>query len=173
MGREIRRVPPNWQHPVYTEDDAPSNRVGQPRPCHDTDYPTAAAKWKRDFAEWEARGPIRVMRDGSLWDCEFWEYDSPPDPETCRPAFAEEPTWWQVYETVSEGTPVSPAFETKEALIDYLAEHGDFWAQHRGDPPPSREVARRFVEGGWAPSAIVTAGRVRTGIDSVEEFGKP
>jgi hypothetical protein len=72
--------------------------------------------------------------------------------------------WWQVYETVSEGTPVTPPFATKEELIEYLVEHGDFWDQrNRHDyrcyvdpgcyPPWSRKAATTFVmEDGWCPS---------------------
>jgi len=68
-------------------------------------------------------------------------------------------TWFQAYETVSEGTPVTPPFATQEELIDYLATRGDFWDQHRGEGPWPRENARKFVLGsGWAPSMIVTTG---------------
>ena len=50
---------------------------------------------------------------------------------------AEELTWWQVYGTVSEGTPDTPAFATSAELIYYLFTYGDY---------PSREAATAFVE---------------------------
>jgi hypothetical protein len=78
---------------------------------------------------------------------------------------------------VSEGTPVSPPFATKEELADYLAERGDFWDQKRcltpewvtlwgGTPGISgwgKEAAYRFVNAGWAPSMIATGGIVADG----------
>jgi hypothetical protein len=65
------------------------------------------------------------------------------------------PTWFQVYETVSEGTPVTPPFATKEELVDYLVANGDFWDQHRGDGGWSRENAEAFVGAGFAMSLVV------------------
>lgn len=52
---------------------------------------------------------------------------------------------WQVWETVSEGSPVTPVFATAELLIDYLVE-SDGW---------QRDSAVRFVKAAWAPSLIV------------------
>ena len=115
MGREIRRVPRDWEHPVYDEETAQNVRqVGEPIPLLRPDYG--------------------------------------------RPADA-----YQVYETVSEGTPVTPVFETAEALVDYLVEHGDFWHQDdvaRGSRRrrPTREQAEAFVREGSVPLLIVEVG---------------
>lgn len=84
-----------------------------------------------------------------------------PDEATKAEAEAWEPTpvpsgeWWQVWETVSEGSPVTPPFATAAELIDHLVAHGDAWDQKRGRPGWSRESATRLVEGGWAASMIV------------------
>ena len=133
MGREIRRVPPHWEHPRYTTDDALSpSMVGEYRPCHDRDFKTAALEWKEEFRQWE-RG---AHEDARKYGCdEFWEYCPPPDKNTCRPAFVENPSWYQVYETVSEGTPVTPPFKTKDELYRHLITVGDDWAVGRGNGP--------------------------------------
>lgn len=55
----------------------------------------------------------------------YWEYEPPPDPDRHRPAFGAEATWYQVYETVTEGTPVTPPFETLAELVDWLVEKGE------------------------------------------------
>ena len=67
-----------------------------------------------------------------------------------------------MYGTVTEGTPVSPPFETPEELAAYLSKHGDFWDQKRlrdGDDRlvviPSYDDALKFVTGGWSPTAII------------------
>lgn len=60
---------------------------------------------------------------------------------------------WQLWETVSEGSPISPVFPTPEGLIDFMS-------QPPLDPYPwargySRKAAEAFVRGsGWAPSAV-------------------
>lgn len=166
MGREIRMVPPNWEHPRYTAEDVsnyPRAREGQYRACHNEDYESACKKWYAEAAAWKPRDP----EDYCQW---YHEYaGDPPDEVSYRPKFEAEPTWLQVYETVSEGTPVTPPFATPEELIDYLVAHGDFWDQRRckepdwatlwgGTPGVSgwkRENAERFVKAGWAPSMVV------------------
>ena len=75
-------------------------------------------------------------------------------------------TWFQVYETVSEGTPVSPPFATREELVEYLVKNGDFWAQYRGEGGYSRKAAEAFVKDEWAPSLVVQNGIVQSGIEA-------
>ncbi len=156
MGREIRRVPPNWEHPKYTKDSAgghPSN-IGKDRPCFDKDFVTACAKWLSGLAEWKPE-----ENNGY----QYWEgWSEPPDRDSYRKPFTEEPTWFQAYETVSEGTPVTPSFATEAELVDYLVEYGDYWYQKdareggRGfRTKPSREQAMAFVSGGYTPSMTV------------------
>lgn len=53
-------------------------------------------------------------------------------------------TAFQIYENVSEGTPVSPVFDTAEALAQWLAQEG--WRQ---------ETIDSLLEAGHAPSFIV------------------
>jgi hypothetical protein len=67
---------------------------------------------------------------------EAWESTPPPDGEG-----------WQLWETVSEGSPVSPVFATRDAFVDFLVDEG--W---------SRDGAEHFADVGWAPSAIAVVG---------------
>lgn len=75
---------------------------------------------------------------------EGWKPTDPPAGE-----------WWQVWETVSEGSPVTPAFATDAELIDYLVAEGDAWTQGRGDGGWTLENAVAFVSAGWAMSGIM------------------
>ena len=140
MGREIRMVPPNWKHPEGNNSGFQS--------LHDEDYETVTREWKKGYALWE-KG-----EHPSQEDYEFWEYAGTPDEDICRPKFTEEPTWFQMYETVSEGTPVSPPFKTKAELVDYLVKNGDFWDQSRGDGGWERKNAESFVDTGFAMSGL-------------------
>lgn len=163
MGREIRRVIPNWEHPKTKNGD-------QYQPMFDRTFEEECKKWIEGFESWI---------DGTHPDFEeygdkyaYWEWEgNPPDRKYYLPHRTdEEATWYQLYETVSEGTPVSPPFETKKELIDYLVENGDFWCQGRPDErPPTREQATRLVEGGWAPSMIMVHGGPNSGIYNAYE----
>lgn len=153
MGREIRRVPPNWEHPRYTKDDAADRRkIGELRPVFDQDYQTASEEWMANFALWqEGKHPAQP--------CEycryFWEYDSPPDEEYHRTQkwSMDDATHYQMYETVTEGTPITPIFATKEDLVQHLMHHGDDWDVRRGNDGWSEQAARSFVDTGFAPSS--------------------
>jgi len=125
------------------------------QPLYDKDYESACAEWKKEFAEWENGERERVrMEHGD--DLEYWDWDGmPPDKDYYRPKWSEEEmNGFAVYETVSEGTPVTPAFATRDELIDYLVEHGDFWDQKRGDGGWTRENATAFVGRGFAMSGM-------------------
>lgn len=157
MGREIRRVPPHWEHPVWTAEEikeagVSAQLIGQPRACHDKTYDAAAAEWLADLAAWPS------VPESERGGCRYaWDYyGPPPKAEWYRPAFTAEPTWWQVYETVSEGTPCTPAFATREELIEHLVHVGS----GKYDGKWSRAQAEKFVseDGGWLPSAIMIPG---------------
>jgi hypothetical protein len=158
MGREIRMVPANWDHPKYTSDDAPySNRVGSFMPMHDEQFEKKFAEWLADFDRIRAGNLTAFERECFPLGLASWlvEDGLPPDPKYYRPWRDEEATWFQLWETVSEGTPVTPPFATKAELVDYLSTKGDFWDQSRGDGAWTRENAERFVDAGWAPSMMV------------------
>ena len=177
MGREIRMVPPNWDHPKVMR----SYGREEFQPMHDECFEDAAKQWKDEFVKWESGGRAAAGEDYAT--AEFWEYHgSPPDREYYRPWKDEEATWYQLWETVSEGTPVSPPFATKDELIEYLVANGDYWDQQRRedikagrycgmncDPWP-REVAERFVHGsGWAPSLVMTNGVIQDGVRALNQ----
>lgn len=82
--------------------------------------------------------------------------------EAWIPTEIPEGSWWQVWETVSEGSPVTPAFATAQELIDYLVEYGDAWDQKRGDGGWNRTSAENFVGSGWSPSMVLEAGEIKT-----------
>jgi hypothetical protein len=163
MGREIRRIPANWEHPRQDCPHSPWNggcdeaklNGGQCyKPLYDEDFESAIDDWIADYQLWK-KGEHPDQDEDNKSET-FWEWwGDPPDPDYYRPKFEGPAEWYQVYETVSEGTPVTPPFATKEELIDYLVEHGDFWDQRRGDGGWSRENAESFVKDEYAPSFIV------------------
>lgn len=190
MGREIRRVPPNWEHPQEEKFDVRrGTTVDAYKPMHDWAGQQAWRDWLREYDAFQGVEHDRIIAEYGEADypkdqpyvafCGW--HGSPPDPEYCRPAWSEdEATWWQVYETVSEGTPVTPPFETQEELIEYLVVNGDFWDQSRraegnsamNCEPWPRKQAEAFVLGpGWAPSLVRTDSRgFRSGVEALADL---
>ena len=151
MGREVRRVPPHWEHP--RDDD------GRFIPMLDETFEEAAQEWYANLVKWQAgkhKDQVSPYYESAVDHPWFWTWEEPPKPDYYRPAFTEEPTWFQAYQTVSEGTPVTPPFATRGELVDYLTAHGDYWDQKRGNGGWSRGVAEKFVESEYAPSLMVT-----------------
>lgn len=166
MGREIRRVPPNWEHPRQTCPhstwfggcrEAEENDGKCFKPMYDRDFETEIEDWYAQYQLWKkGEHPDQADYPDDTKGKTFWDWDGgPPDPEYHRPKWSEEEaTWYQVYQTVSEGTPVTPPFATKEELVDYLVEHGDSWDQERGDGGWDRKNAEAFVKVGHAFSLV-------------------
>lgn len=76
---------------------------------------------------------------------------------------------WQLWETVSEGSPITPVFPTAEGLIDHMCQPAT--GEDRRMPWDhgwSREVATKFVmECGWAPSMIGGPGGTVDGVTGI------
>ncbi len=151
MGREIRRVPPNWEHP--------KDEKGVYKVMFDRSYEAEKQEWIDGLLLW-----LDGKHEYQPCEGEYWEYcGNPPDREYYHEPWDEsEATWYQAYENVSEGTPITPPFETKEKLIQFLCTEKDFWNQG----PYSREAAERFVNGGYVPSMVIAGGVMYRGIDA-------
>lgn len=155
MGREIRRVPANWEHPT--------DERGRYRPLYDEDFATAAREWLNACIAWD-KGTAKEFEKHPEYKNEYpfyWQYDgNPPDAEYYRPAWGEgEVTHYQIYENVSEGTPVSPVFATLDEMKVWLLSQGF-----------SDKASSIFIKDGYAPSAIFMPGRGLSGvgIDSLD-----
>lgn len=168
MGRELRRVPANWQHPKTTKYNLCLGReVEDYEPLRDNRE--AALKSFADDIEKMGLAEAIDYHGGGPQSHEYVDFDG------------KDTTWWQVYETVSEGTPVTPPFETREELVDYLVKNGDFLDQKRREEGPrggfqmpcapwSRHNAEAFVWGdGWAPSTVIDNGKVMSGVEALGE----
>lgn len=161
MGREIRRVPADWQHPRYFG----AYQDGRPRyvPLHDgltkdiADWDEGSAKWseglRKDYsAEFDGSGwKPRESDDGESFV--EWTGERPKAEEYMPDWPAEQRTHLMMYETCSEGTPISPAFETPEELAHWLADNN---ASAFGSATATYEQWLATCRSGWAPSGIFT-----------------
>lgn len=79
-----------------------------------------------------------------------------PDPTNYMPVWdvpADE-LGWCLYQTVSEGTPVTPVFATADELIDHLCTVGQDWDQR----PMRRKAAETLVRNGSSLGSFIVAG---------------
>lgn len=105
---------------------------------------------------------LRCKGEGSLWDshsnkvrAERWRRKEPP-----------KGVGYQLWETVSEGSPISPVFAKPEELADWLASPA---YERSVDQGTTREQWLRFINGpGWAPSMMSSpATGLVTGVQAV------
>lgn len=75
--------------------------------------------------------------DGQSADIEAWEPTNPPTGDG-----------WQLWETTSDGSPISPVFPTDQALAAWMADPA------RDDEWVPQDVAARFIKQGWAPTGF-------------------
>lgn len=98
---------------------------------------------------------------GQREDREKWEPTEPPE----GPAY-------QLWETVSEGSPISPVFAEPEGLARWMSSPRYVWgATKSSDDRPSYEGALSWITGGgWAPSFIASPGKgVQDGVTAMIE----
>lgn len=97
--------------------------------------------------------------EGTLWDspehkvlCDGWEDENPP-----------EGAGWQLWETVSEGSPITPVYATAEELIAHMSQPSP--DGHTWDRGYSKEASEHFVrESGWAMSMMSIGGELMDGV---------
>jgi hypothetical protein len=140
MGREVRRVPENWIHPR----DERGNLIPL-----DTGYKKSA----EGFLKLAVNEGLQAAID---------DYGQAPDKNKYMPEWPEEEcTHYQMYETTSEGTPISPVMPTPESLAKWLADTG---ASAFGPMTSSYEEWLTVCNGTDAVSAVIIDGVLRPGV---------
>ncbi len=125
MGREVRKVAKNWGHP---KDDK-----GCYIPLYDG-YKESTDEFMELAEEKGLQEAVDYMR------C--------PDKNDYMPDWTdEEKTHLMMYEDTTEGTPLSPAFETPEKLAKWLAESN---TSSFGCSTATYEQWLSICKGGWA-----------------------
>jgi hypothetical protein len=68
---------------------------------------------------------------------------------------------WQMWENTSEGSPISPVFDTPEKLAQWLADHR---ASSFGSDTATYEQWLGMILRGWAPSAVMGPNGLQSGV---------
>jgi hypothetical protein len=96
-------------------------------------------------------GEANLATVGQRQAQEAWEPTEPPSGDG-----------WQLWETVTEGSPQSPVFSDAESLATWMADpaRGSDWV-----PAP---VAAQFIAAGWAPTGVsVPGGGIVGGVEFI------
>jgi hypothetical protein len=124
MSRHARKVPADWIHP--------KNKLGKYIPLRDGEnFHQRCSDWDIESLKWKEG--LRINGDG-VWiplddsekamSFEEWDGERPVSNEY-MPVWSEaDRTHFMMYEETSEGTPISPAFQTAEELARWLVENG-------------------------------------------------
>lgn len=144
MGRKVKRVPLGFDWPIgkiwygYRINSCLEGEDGMT--CDDC----------RAFAK--AKGLKMTSHD-----CPVFECLEPPKGEG-----------WQMWETVSEGSPISPVLETPELLAKWLAENK---ASSFGKSIATEEQWLAMIKGpGWAMSAVLDSKGFHSGVEDIGDL---
>lgn len=189
MGREIRKVPANWNHPKKPDGDY--------KCLHQYDFDESYKEWKKELKEWyeghrlwqegkyknyddrviskqdvliewandisDYRAKYSFTENYKREEEELYRSGNPTYTDVAgEPPLAPNPDeympkgeWYQLFETISEGSPITPPFATKEELVEWLSKNPDFWGT-QWNP----EAAKDVVESGHAMSMIMANGKI-------------
>lgn len=165
MGREVRRVPANWQHP--------KNERGEHIPLHDG-FCKALTEWHRGKAMWglglrdDWNGGWKALKPDQTGTWEDWAGEE-PKAEDYMPDWAPEArTHIQMYENTSEGTPISPVFAEPEPLARWLADNN---ASAFGSETATYEQWLATIKRGWAISGVFDSDHgMRSGVAALADM---
>ncbi len=157
MGREVRRVPKDWAHPAGA--------------CLLENYTERLAEWDEGNRQWNLGfrddwdggwKPLDGTEKSSSY--EEWSGTRPEESDYMPEWPEEERTHLMMYETCSEGTPISPAFNNPEDLARWLVNNH---ASAFGDRRASYEGWLRVAKGGYACSAVSSGAGLQSGVDGL------
>ena len=178
MGRQVKRVPAGWDWPVGEVWAGYAGWFSPPKckPCEGRgEAGEVRCKWCGGAGEILPTDHAVVAALKPFWNDEYGGYYSFPKEDP--PAG----DGWQLWETVSEGSPITPAFATPEELARWCVDHqfdskarlvgGESWnwlAGGTGTLDYSRWLA--FIAGpGWAPSAVMDSKGYRSGVEAMTD----
>ncbi len=164
MSREVRRVPADWEHPkeynIYCGEECYI-------PLWDGDFNAVAKQWDVEREKWESgeRPDYAPIEEYPLdYPFDQWEGKRPYS-QDYMPQWPDcERTHYMMYETTSEGTPISPAFATPEELAQWLVDNK---ASALAQQTASYEAWLRIANGGYAQSAIMINGNLESGVQAL------
>lgn len=129
--------------------DSINNWVCVKAKCKRLRYPATCAMCKGNGHVWESKSAKKAY--------ENWESEEPPTGEG-----------WQMWETTSEGSPISPVCETPQLLSRWLVDNN---ASAFGGNGATYDQWLGMIHEGWAISAVGIPGRgIISGVEAAAEW---
>lgn len=156
MGREVRKVPANWQHP--------KKENGDYQPMNNYSYEETFNEWLEERNEFKEQNNGWKDKDGNAFED---LYGKAPVSRYYMPDWnEEEKTHFMMYENISEGTPISPAFATEEELARWLADNKANAGYYSN---ATYEQWLSAIKRGYVPSFVVNSGKLMSGVEFASE----
>ena len=163
MGREVRRVPKDWQHP--------KDKEGGYIPLLGYNFSESLQEWEYNNQKWnegftdDFKGGWKPIEEDHK-HMSYEEYAGPkPLKEDYVPEWKEdELTHIMMYESTSEGTPISPAFETPEELAHWLEDNN---ASAFANYKATYEQWLHTIKVGYAVSMVFDNGKLQSGVEAL------
>ena len=151
MGREVRMVKPGWEHPKDSD--------GRYKPLYKN-----KGHYKRDADDF-----LSMVKECGLQEAVDY-HGRAPDKNDYMPEWKDGvATLFCMYESCSEGTPISPAFENIESLAHWLADNG---ASSFGSMTATYEQWLATCKAGFAFSAAVIGRNLISGVEAISALEK-
>ena len=167
MGREVRMVPADWQHPQRID--------GNYEPLLDFSFTEQLAEWYKNHEMYRdgyihkyPDGWVKITDDDYVYNNEFEdEFGDKPIKSDYMPEWNDdEKTHYQMYETCTEGTPISPPMATPEELAQWLVDNDASSFAHF---TATYDQWMACIKSDYTPSAVIVNGEIKSG---VEYYGK-
>ncbi|HEC66088.1 MAG TPA: hypothetical protein ENI23_12410 [bacterium] len=109
--------------------------------------------WEHPKDDTDRYKPLNSRDEEHKCNCEDCEING----DGYMPKF-DSPNALQIYEGVSEGTPISPVFKNGDELVKWLMIEEDL----------TEEQAREFLKMEYVPSMVMVGGKMYRGFDSLK-----
>ena len=156
MGREIKRVPLNFDWPMYWIWPGYMGGVCSDDIEYCVKGKNPENKKSCDICRHAAKLAGVVIHS---YGCPEWKIGPPKG------------DGWQMWETTTEGSPISPVFSTPEELAHWLANNK---ASACGSQTASYESWLAMIKKGWAPTMALDSEGLKSGVEFIaQEKEKP
>jgi len=159
MGREIRLVPKNWEHPKNDRGHIPL--YGYSYSVQVKEWDAGKEQWDRGFYK-SYNGWNEINEGVKSSSFEEWTGERPLKEDYMPDWSKDEMTHYQMYETVTEGTPISPVMGTLESLAHWLTDNK---ANAGAGGTASYESWLEICTGGWSPTFTMRGGVLQNGVE--------
>ena len=165
MGRELRKVTADWEHPRDSN--------GNYKPLLGDSYRKSLTEWQEGRQKWEEgfrkawffqegrEKWVPKVEDEMEISWEEWVGEIPKKCDYMPDWEDEDRTNIQMYEDTTEGTPISPVMKDPEELARWLVDNN---TSAFADLTATYEQWLNTINEGYAPSAILISGVLDSGV---------